>query len=438
MAIREVQLLGSLRHPAILPLLGCTPLRFRRQASHPDAPHGGVRAAIRDRGAARNGRRPRSTSFCSGSPRGCPSCTKNRCIHRDLKPENILLDDACEPKIGDFGLSKYVDSGATLIQSMHGGTAQSMAPEIRRGEQFDFTADVYAFAITMSVVLTGLQPFPNSNGPYGLIRRVINGDRPTIPDYVNPGYAELMQRGWAQVFIERPTFDEIVYRLGEDDLLEGLDVDAVKDYQARVCPAELVPATSVSFHGKDAGSPVARLPIEELKKLSDSDDARSQVQFAEKLERGEEIQQNHPEAVKYYWLAANQGDADGLVALGRCLRQGIGVPYNPQEAVGLFCRAAKRNHPDGQYWLANCLRFEVGCSRDYAQAAQLYKLAADAGHGLAANQLWGCPVGMWPTRIKCVSALHLRFVTVQQRNSFSMAFVTSESKSKVQNKESPS
>jgi hypothetical protein len=45
----------------------------------------------------------------------------NRFIRRGLKPANILLDHTCEPRIGDFGLLKFIERVATLSRSMQAG-----------------------------------------------------------------------------------------------------------------------------------------------------------------------------------------------------------------------------------------------------------------------------------------------------------------------------
>jgi serine/threonine protein kinase len=134
---REVQILGSVRHPALLSLHGCTPF-----VEHPDhmpailtpfMANGSLEDIMKKE---RSGNAPaewtmtRKLIVLLGIASGMMFMHENRYIHRDLKPGNVLIDEHFEPKIGDFGLSKFVPSGQTLYQSMHDGTPHFMAPEI--------------------------------------------------------------------------------------------------------------------------------------------------------------------------------------------------------------------------------------------------------------------------------------------------------------------
>mmetsp|Transcript_18275 Transcript_18275/g.61652 ORF Transcript_18275/g.61652 Transcript_18275/m.61652 type:complete len:117 (+) Transcript_18275:100-450(+) len=53
---------------------------------------------------------------------------------------------------------------------------------------------------------------------------------------------------------------------------------------------------------------------------------------------------SYEEAVKWYRLAAAQGESEALYNLGICSQRGTGVPQDDHEAVRLYKRAAAQGH----------------------------------------------------------------------------------------------
>jgi eukaryotic-like serine/threonine-protein kinase len=84
-------------------------------------------------------------------------------LHRDLKPANILLaPDLDTPKIGDFGLAKWVDDDSLKTRTgMILGTPSYMAPELATGSvnRVGPATDVYALGAILYETLTGRPPF---------------------------------------------------------------------------------------------------------------------------------------------------------------------------------------------------------------------------------------------------------------------------------------
>jgi len=136
-------------------------------------------------------------------------------IHMDLKSPNILLspnNNGYTAKIADFGLSCRLDKG--LKNTGFGGTAEWMAPEMMRQEDYDEKVDVFSFGVILWELVTGEKPWGNDH-PIQIIRKVsLQGQKLTIPPNIQERLpheiSSLIDQCQSANPAYRPTFSDCV------------------------------------------------------------------------------------------------------------------------------------------------------------------------------------------------------------------------------------
>ncbi|KAI8012699.1 Mitogen-activated protein kinase kinase kinase 18 [Camellia lanceoleosa] len=100
--------------------------------------------------------------------------------HCDIKGQNILIAES-GAKIADFGCARWHGAVVPI-----GGTPMFMAPEVARGEEQGYPADIWALGCTVIEMATGGSPWPNVTNPVSVLYKIaFSSDLPEIPDFLS-------------------------------------------------------------------------------------------------------------------------------------------------------------------------------------------------------------------------------------------------------------
>ena len=152
----QVYIISQLRHPNIIQFIGSFVHAGTVNIIMEYAPHGTLLDII---GKAR----PNGFSnliilryFCD-ILMGLEYLHIRHVFHRDLKPANLLVDQNNHIKIADFGISLVHAPNKAKGSTV--GTAFYSAPEVLRGEKYDYKSDIWSLGCVLYEICMGHSPF---------------------------------------------------------------------------------------------------------------------------------------------------------------------------------------------------------------------------------------------------------------------------------------
>ncbi|XP_072545389.1 protein-tyrosine kinase 2-beta isoform X2 [Salminus brasiliensis] len=141
-------------------------------------------------------------------------------VHRDIAVRNVLVAKPDCVKLGDFGLSRYIEEEEYYKASVSRLPIKWMAPESINFRRFTSASDVWMFAVCMWEIMSwGQQPFfwlENKD----VINQLEQGVRLPKPELCPPTLYSLMTRCWTYDPRERPRFTELVCSLSDVHKME--------------------------------------------------------------------------------------------------------------------------------------------------------------------------------------------------------------------------
>lgn len=301
------------------------------------------------------------------------ACHKSNIIHRDIKESNIFLDGRGRFKLGDFGVSKNFDTMDYL--STKTGTRGYMAPEVERGNKYDYRADIYSLGIVIYKLLNGNRmpflPIDWTIEDLDKSRQALLEGR-TLPDPIYGGYklASIIRKACAFQVSDRFESAEKLKK----ELQAVLNSMNETELAAFCVKTDRIGKTGTINIQED----------EAEKKITVTDEQL----FSKAIEY--QGLKRYKEAYDIFITLAEGGHSGAQFELGRCYEYGKGTSKNAAKAVEWYTKAAVQGHAEAQYYLGYCYAYGEGISKNEAKALEWYKKSAVQGNASAQNNLGYC------------------------------------------------
>ena len=157
-----------------------------------------------------------------------------------------------------------------------------------------------------------------------------------------------------------------------------------------------IKSASAKESSRDQASSEHEPKLARLRLKATRGDHSAQNSLAFRLFYGVGVNKDRKEAFKWYWIAAEQGDAHAQTSLASAYLKGWGgVTKNPKRARYWLMKAASKGYGYADYDLGRMYEWGVGVEQSRRQAVMFYSKAAKQGHTVAQvriNALYHDPV----------------------------------------------
>lgn len=132
-------------------------------------------------------------------------------VHCDIKGQNVLVAEEGVIKIADLGCARRVREVSGADWKPIAGTPVYMAPEVARGEQQGFPADLWALGCTIIEMATGKAPWADESDPVSVLYRVgFSNCGPEIPCFMSQQAKDFLSKCLKRDPLERWSASELL------------------------------------------------------------------------------------------------------------------------------------------------------------------------------------------------------------------------------------
>lgn len=169
---RELDVLGRLDHPAIVPVIEVIDDGGEVVAVMPHLSGGSLDQRVRADGPLPRAELDAMTGRLLAA---LAAAHRMGVVHRDVSPSNVLFDDRGRAHLADFGIAATADATRGLTRTgLLVGTPGFVSPEQARGEPVTSASDLASLGATVHFAATGRSPYGDGD-PHAVLLRAARG-----------------------------------------------------------------------------------------------------------------------------------------------------------------------------------------------------------------------------------------------------------------------